>query len=310
MRNAFADEITKIAIIDKHVVMLSADIGNKLFDDYKKSQADRFYNCGVAEANMISMAAGLASCGFKPVCYTITPFITARCFEQIRIDVCYHEMPVIIVGTGSGLSYSSLGATHHSLDDIALMRTLPNIRVFAPADSLELRSCLQFALKYPSPTYIRIGKKGEPNVFNIQPDFKSGVWTRIKEGSQVTLLAAGNMLPIALETANILELKKISTQVFSCASIKPLDEISLKQIFNTNKIVATIEEHSLIGGFGSAVAEWLIDDGEVFKSSLIRFGTSDTFLHESGEQDHARDIFGLTSNNISEKIIQRLSKAK
>jgi len=310
MRNAFADEITQLAASNRQLVMLSADIGNRLFDKFKAAQSERFYNCGVAEANMISMASGLASCGLKPVCYTITPFITARCFEQIRIDVCYHNMPVVIVGTGSGLSYASLGATHHSLDDIALMRTLPGMRVFAPADSMELRSCLRAALKDPSPTYIRIGKKGEPNIFSYPPDFKPGTWNKVRSGNHVSLLAAGNMVPVAVDAAQLLEAKHISVQVFSCASIKPLDEQCLVQIFDNTSLTATLEEHSLIGGFGSAVAEWLSDKRSQNKCYLLRFGAADRFLHESGEQDHARKVFGLTSINIADKIIQALEKIK
>ena len=180
MRNAFADEIRKIAVQDARVVMLSADIGNRLFDKFKTECVGRFFNTGVAEANTISMAAGMAATGLRPVCYTITPFITARCYEQIKVDVCYHEKPVVIVGTGSGLSYASLGATHHSLDDLALMRVLPGMRVLAPADAMELRSCLQAAMKANHPTYIRIGKKGEPVIFPEPPSFSFGVWNRFQ----------------------------------------------------------------------------------------------------------------------------------
>ena len=139
MRNAFASEITKLATEDERVVMLSGDIGNRLFDDYKKRVPKRFFNCGVAEANMISVGAGMASCGLRPVAYTITPFITTRVMEQIRVDVCYHNVPVVIVGVGGGLSYASLGATHHSCEDIAFLRVLPNMIVICPADAVEVR---------------------------------------------------------------------------------------------------------------------------------------------------------------------------
>ena len=183
MRNAFADEIRKIAVQDARVVVLSADIGNRLFDKFKTECVGRFFNTGVAEANTISMAAGMATSGLRPICYTITPFITARCFEQIKVDVCYHKQPVVIVGTGSGLSYASLGATHHSLDDLALLRILPGMRVLAPADAMELRSCLQAAMKANHPTYLRIGKKGEPVIFSEPPPFSFGVWNRVREGA-------------------------------------------------------------------------------------------------------------------------------
>src|SRR5712671_895994 len=151
MRNAFADEITKLGKEDKRVVLLSGDIGNKLFDKFKEHSEARFLNCGVAEANMMSVASGMALSGLRPFVYTITPFTTTRCFEQIRVDVCYHRAPVIIVGTGAGLSYAELGPTHHSLEDLALLRSLPEMIVFAPCDEVELRLGLRAALAQDGP---------------------------------------------------------------------------------------------------------------------------------------------------------------
>lgn len=310
MRNAFADEITSLGGTDSRVVMLSADIGNRLFDKFKAKNPDRFYNCGVAEANMISLAAGLASTGLRPVCYTITPFITARCFEQIRVDVCYHHQPVVIVGTGSGLSYASLGATHHSLEDMALLRTLPGMRVLAPADSMELRACLRAALRSDSPTYIRIGKKGEPVIFPEIPAFEFGAWSRLKQGENVALLAAGNMVPTALEAAEMLGHGGIAPSVYSCASVKPLDESTLHRVFTECDVVATLEEHSRIGGFGSAVAEWLADQPVRYHARLLRFGAADHFLHEAGEQEHARQVYGLTSRAIVDGVHASLAAAR
>jgi transketolase len=302
MRNAFADEIFKLAGADERVVMLSADIGNRLFDKYKAAHPARFYNCGVAEANTISLAAGLASCGLRPVCYTITPFITARCFEQIKVDVCYHEMPVLIVGTGSGLSYASLGATHHSLDDLALMRSLPGMRVLAPADAMELRSCLRAVLASNQPAYIRIGKKGEPVIFPEPPPFAFGKWNALREGNRVHLLAAGNTLPLALEAADALAGEKIAASVHSCASVKPLDEETLGRVFGEDGVVVTIEEHGLIGGFGAAVAEWLADQPARPRAQLLRFGAGDFYLHDAGEQDHARATYGISAAKIIEAV--------
>ena len=142
MRNAFADEVTRLATEDERVVLLSGDIGNRLFDKYKALAPDRFFNCGVAEQNMTGMAAGLALSGLRPITYTITPFVTTRCLEQIRVDVCYHNVPVVICGVGAGLSYAGLGATHHSNEDVAFLRSLPNMSVMAPGDPAEARSLL------------------------------------------------------------------------------------------------------------------------------------------------------------------------
>src|SRR3954466_2919798 len=174
MRNEFAAEITRLAAEDERVVLLSGDIGNRLFDDFKAKCPGRFLNCGVAEANMMGVAAGMAMSGLRPVCYTITPFLTYRCMEQIRIDVCYHHVPVVIVGTGAGLSYASLGATHHSCEEMGMLRLIPGLAVVAPADQVEVRAALKAALEYPGPVYMRIGKKGEPVVHQAIPEFKIG----------------------------------------------------------------------------------------------------------------------------------------
>ena len=159
MRNTFARVMTELAEEREDVCLLSGDIGNRMFDSYKLVAPTRFINCGIAEANMMSMAAGMGLSGMRPVIYTITPFTTTRCLEQIRTGVAYHEAPVVIVGTGSGLSYAELGATHHSLEDIAILRSIPNLQICTPTDSLELEAQLREAIVEGKPTYIRIGKK-------------------------------------------------------------------------------------------------------------------------------------------------------
>jgi len=302
MRNAFADELLKLAREDARVVILSGDIGNRLFDKFKAEFPNRFYNCGVAEANMISMAAGLAGCGMRPMCYTITPFVTTRCLEQIKVDVCYHRMPVLIVGTGSGLSYSSLGSTHHSFEDMAIMRVLPDMSVLAPADSNELRSCMRAALRQDLPAYIRIGKKGEPEVFKEPPQFEIGRWNVVEAGERVCILSCGTLLPEALEAAACLRKNGLLPQVVRCASVKPLDANFLRAAATDFELIATVEEHSLIGGFGSGVAEFLADAGLAHTPRLLRAGIPDQFLHDCGEQDHARKLCGLDAASIAGRI--------
>jgi transketolase len=306
MRNAFAKQITQLAQEDPRVVLLSGDIGNRLFDDIKAKCPGRFLNCGVAEANMIGMAAGMAMSGLRPVCYTITPFITYRCMEQIRVDVCYHHVPVVIVGTGAGLSYASLGATHHSCEEMGMLRLLPGLAVVAPADELEVRGAIKAALKYPNPVYIRIGKKGEPVVHKAEPAFEIGKAITMRDGSDVCLLSAGTVLPEAMHAAEALSAKGISTKVMSFHTVKPLDEATLRDAFSRFKLVATIEEHSVLGGLGGAVAEWFVDHMP-FKAKFIRFGTPDEFLHETAEQEHAREKFGLTPHAISERVQKALA---
>ncbi len=307
MRNAFAEEILEIARRDERVIVLSADIGNRLFDKLKAEFPSRFYNTGVAEANNISMAAGLAACGFRPVCYTITPFITYRCYEQIRIDICYHEMPVVIVGTGSGLSYASLGATHHSCEDIAVMRVLPGMRVAAPADALEVKACLRAAFDSEQPAYLRIGKKGEPIIHQEVPTFRFGSWSVLRRGGDVCLLGTGNMLDSALKIADILAQERISATVVNGSSIKPLDEEMLAWMVSNHDVVAMLEEHSLLGGFGSAVVEWVVDR-KLPAHGILRFGTQDRFLHRLGEQPYARREYGLDIHSLAKNILSFLKE--
>jgi transketolase len=307
MRNAFADELTKLGNEDARIVMLSGDIGNRLFDKFKDKHPSRFFNCGVAEANMMGVAAGMAINGLRPVAYTITPFVTTRCLEQIRTDVCYHEAPVTIVAVGAGLAYSGLGPTHHACEDISFLRSIPNMVVICPGDAFEVRAALRASMQQDRPTYIRMGKKGEPVVHKgLLPDFKIGKAITISEGSDVCLLSTGNMLPEVVEAAHKLKEHGISAQVVSFHTVKPLDEACLRDAFGRFKLVATLEEHSLIGGFGAAVSEWLADT-RTAPRHFLRFGTPDAFFKKSGEQEYAREMLGLTAHQIADKIIHALN---
>ena len=306
MRNAFADELTKLGNEDSRLVMLSGDIGNKLFDKFRAAHPKRFFNCGVAEQNMMGVAAGMAMSGLRPVAYTITPFVTTRCLEQIRTDACYHEAPVTVVSVGAGLAYSGLGPTHHACEDISFLRSIPNMTVICPGDAWEVRAALRATLTQDSPVYIRMGKKGEPVVHKAIPaDFKIGKALTIEDGKDVCLLSTGNMLPEAIEAARALKAKGVSAKVVSFHTVKPLDVDCLQDSFKRFKVVATIEEHSLIGGFGSAVAEWVIDNG-IRPKSFIRVGTPDKFFKLSGEQEFAREKLGLTGHQIADRIHKAL----
>jgi transketolase len=307
MRNAFAKQITSMAQRDDRIVLLSGDIGNRLFDDFKARCPDRFYNCGVAEANMVGVAAGLAMSQLRPVCYTITPFVTYRCMEQIRIDVCYHHVPVVIVGTGSGLSYASLGSTHHSCEEVGMLRLLPGLTIMAPADEMEVRGCLEAALAHPGPVYIRIGKKGEPVVHSAPPKIEIGKAIALRSGTEVCLLSTGTLLPVALAAAEILAKQNRSTAVYSLPTVKPLDTALLGEAFAKYRLVATIEEHSVLGGLGGSVAEWLSDCATA-GARLVRFGTADEFLHETCEQEEAREHFGLTPEAIAARVLDKLGR--
>ena len=301
MRNAFAAAITRAARDDPRVVLLSGDIGNRLFDEFKQHCPDRFYNCGVAEANMTGVAAGLAAAGLKPFTYTITPFATTRALEQIRVDICYHNLPVTVVGTGSGLSYASLGPTHHSCEDIAFLRAIPNMTVVCPGDRAEVTAAVDALVKHDGPAYLRIGKKGEPLVHTTPPRLMIGKGIVVRDGVDVCLFSTGNVLPLVVDAAALLNEVGVSARVVSLHTVKPLDDKLLEVAFDQYRVVAVAEEHGRIGGLGGAVAEWLVArrrDGR----KLLAFGTPDEFLCEAGSQEYMRERVGLTAGAIAERV--------
>lgn len=302
MRDAFAAELVEAAARDARVVLLSGDIGNRMFDRFKERFPERFLNCGVAEANMMGVAAGLALSGLRPVVYTIVPFVTTRCLEQIRVDVCYHNLPVTIVGVGGGLSYASLGSTHHACEDIGFLRLLPNMTVVCPGDPHEVRGALRAILAGDGPAYLRLGKKGEPRVHAAEPEFRIGRSITVRDGQRVALLAVGHVLPIAVATADRLAKSGIEARVESFHTVKPLDEGRLRELFAQFETVVVIEEHSRIGGAASAVAEWLAEQPRR-PGRLLGFGVADRFLYASGSADHARRSLGLDPESIAAAIL-------
>jgi transketolase len=213
---------------------------------------------------------------------------------------------VIIVGTGAGLSYAELGPTHHSLEDMAIMRTLPGMRVLAPCDKMELGLALRAAMNEDGPVYIRIGKKGEPSIHPQKPDFKIGKAIVIRKGVDVALLGAGTIMAEVLRAAHLLHERGVNAEVVSFHTIKPLDSDFLAALSKRFQLIATIEEHGLIGGLGSAVAEWR--SATNVKTSHLCFGTPDEFMHEVGSQKYARIKYGLTAENIAARILVSMGK--
>ena len=296
MRNRFAKTMEELATDNKRVCLLSGDIEIE-FDKFKERAQGRFINCGIAEANMMSMAAGMALSGLKPVVYTIAPFTTLRCLEQIRTGVAYHEAPVVIVGTGSGLSYAELGATHHSLEDIAILRSIPNMQICAPADSEELEAYLREAIDSGIPTYIRIGKKGEPTIRGISESAKIGRARSVHSGEKILILAIGPIIEEAIKAREVLGGNSAGIEIVSMGTVKPLDTEFLQKIAERNyKHWVTLEEHSKIGGLGTAVIEWL-SEKRIFVD-LYRIGTDDKFIHRLGTQNYTRGQQRIDSNSI------------
>jgi transketolase len=256
---------------------------------------------------MTGLAAGLAMNSLRPVTYTIAPFVTTRCLEQIRTDICYHHVPVTVVAVGAGLAYAGLGPTHHACEDIAFLRALPNMLVICPGDPWEVRAALRAVMRQDKPAYIRMGKKGEAKIHaGPVSNFAIGKAITVVDGGDVCILSTGNMLPEAVEAGKMLGSCGVSARVVSFHTVKPLDEACLDDALRGFRLVATVEEHSLIGGFGSAVAEWAVG-ARVDTRKLLRIGTPDKFFKESGEQEHARKQLGISADQIADRIAVMLS---
>ena len=305
MRDAFAKEMKSLVEKKNNVVLLSGDIGNRMFDELKKSRPKQFVNCGIAEANMMSMASGMALSGMRPVIYTITPFTTLRCLEQIRIGVAYHQAPVVIVGTGSGLSYAELGPTHHSLEDMAVMRSIPNINVLAPIDKIELVCQLREAIEAPIPSYIRIGKKGEPDLLNGNMSYGIGKANILKEGKNILLLGVGPIIGEALKAAELLQKEGIDLCVASMGSVAPLDVEFLLQMISRNFTQwVTLEEHGITGGLGTSIIEWLSDSNFLNRINIKRIGVPKIFINQLGNQEYTRAQLNLDCQGIKKQILE------
>ncbi|HEY4254760.1 MAG TPA: transketolase C-terminal domain-containing protein, partial [Chlamydiales bacterium] len=235
-------------------------------------------------------------------------FNTTRCLEQIRNDICYHNVPVLVVGTGAGLSYASLGCTHHSCEDISFLKSIPNMTVLCPGDAMELRSLLRCSFQANGPMYMRIGKAGEPIVHTAPPALEIGKGFRIQSGENLCLFSTGNMLPTTLEIAALLQKEGLSAEVISLHTVKPLDKALLASLTQKFPVWVSLEEHSLIGGLGSSIAEWMIDQ-HVTQTRLIRFGTPDLFPHPIGSQKYLRNQYGLEAKEIVSKILKEIQYA-
>lgn len=301
MRDAFAKTITELGRDDARLMLLSGDIGNRMFDKFKDDQPDRFYNCGVAEANMVSVAAGLAMTGFRPWVYTIASFLTYRPWEQIRVDVGYHELPVVFVGTGAGLSYASNGPTHHSLEDLALFRSLGGFRIAAPGDAHEVTACVRELQRTPGPAYLRLGKKGEPRVHAGPVECPLGQARAMRPGRDAAILSTGNLLPCAVEACAKLAARGLDVAHWHFPWVLPLDTKTVAEAFARFPLVATVEEHSIDGGFGSLVAEWRAERSGL-AGRLLRCGTPRRFIHETTEQDHARTACRIDGAGLAAQL--------
>lgn len=261
MRTAYIDTLYDLASRDKRVYALISDNGAIVYDKYKKDLESQYLNLGISEANMLGMAAGMASCGKIPFAYTIGAFLAYRAFEFIRNDICLQKQNVKIVGTGAGETYSALGPTHHSTEDLGGLRALSNLIILCPASPLEVKKATIAAYEYEGPVYLRLGTNKEPEIYAEDYSFEIGRGVTLKLGNDLTLISTGSIVNDVLEVAKRLQNDGIQARVINIHTIKPIDrEIIVRAVEETGKII-TIEDHNVIGGLGSAVAEIIAESG-------------------------------------------------
>lgn len=300
MRNAYIAAMYDLAGRDSRILALVADNGAIVFDRYRKDYPDRFINFGIAEANMISVAAGLAACGKIPFAYTIAGFLTMRAYEQIRNDVCLQRMNVKLVGIGAGFAYSDLGPTHHTVEDLTLMRILPGMTIFAPCDPQEARKVTFVAAEIDGPVYIRLATGGSPKVYETDQPFVIGKAVTLHDGDDLTIVTTGHIVPEVLAAVRELDGEGIQIRLLHYPTVKPFDETALLDAADQTGVILTVEEHSVYGGLGSIVCEILTENGcgVVCK----RMGFRDRFPAGYGSYGWMKENNGLSRGQIAASV--------
>ena len=301
MRDTFVRVLSEIARQDKNVMLLTGDLGFGVLTKFACEFPSQYLNAGVAEQNMTGLAAGMALEGKTVFTYSIGNFPTLRCLEQIRNDVCYHHANVKIVSIGGGFCYGPLGISHHATEDLAIMRALPNLTVLAPGDVTETMLVVRAAYEMRGPCYLRLGRGNEPRVYSEEPKFSIGKAIPFITQGDVALLSTGGILDNVVKAHKILKDKGIYAAVYSVPSLKPFDKQLIQSLSETSKLIVTVEEHSIIGGLGGAVAEVLAEmTGK--RPPLIRIGLNDRFSCEVGDQEYLRHVYGLSPDAIVERV--------
>lgn len=304
-RDAYGEALKELGKINKDIVVLDADLsGSTKTAVFKNEYPERFFNVGIAEQSLMGTAAGLAAVGKIPFASTFAMFATGRAFEIIRNSICYPKLNVKIAATHAGLTVGEDGATHQSVEDLSLMRSVPNMTVLCPADAVEAKKSVIKASQYEGPVYIRLGRSKVPVIFNEDYDFEIGKGVEIKAGEDITIIATGIMVSKALEASEVLEKEGISARVINISTIKPIDEDIIIKAAKETKRIVTVEEHNIIGGLGSAVAEVIVENNPVL---MKRVGVEDTF-GESGTADDVLQKYGLTVENIVNNARELVSK--
>lgn len=307
-REAYGKALAKYGMENENIVVLDADLSKSTKTaDFKKVCPDRFINMGIAEGNMMAVAAGLAACGKIPFASTFAMFAAGRAFEQIRNSICYPKLNVKICATHAGITVGEDGASHQAIEDISLMRSIPNMTIINPSDAVETEAAIKAIIEYKGPCYVRLGRSAV-NIINDNADYKFeiGKGSLLREGKDATIIATGIMVDAALEAYNILAEEGIRTRVINIHTIKPIDEEIITKAARETGVIITAEEHSIIGGLGSAVAEVVSTNYPV---SVLRVGIKDVF-GESGKPAELLKAYGLTAEDIVKEVKKGIAMAK
>ena len=302
MRKTCLNNIFALAKRDERVVFIGSDLGVGVLDDMCQEIPKRFFMEGVAEQNVVGMAAGLAMEGFIPYVNTIATFLTRRCFEQIAVDLCLQNLSVRLIANGGGMVYAPLGPTHVAFEDIAIMTALPNMTVVAPTDANEMTRLMGKSLDWHGPIYIRLGKGGDPIVSKESDGFEIGKAIILREPGEIAIIACGVTVGRALKAAEILGDQGIKCGVINMHTLKPLDNKMVLYVAGNVRTLVTLEEHTLQGGLGSMICSLLMDSGKGPHPKVIRMGIPDTFPADYGSQDTMMEFFNLQPSQIAKKI--------
>lgn len=299
MRTAYLNTLYDLAQNDKRVYALISDNGAIVYDKYRADLGNQYLNLGISEANMIGMASGMASKGKIPFAYTIGAFLAYRAYEFIRNDVCLQNLNVKIVGTGAGERYSSLGPTHHTTEDLAGLRALPNLTLLCPASPMEVEKATRAAYKLEGPVYLRLGTNREPEIYEADYDFKIGKAVTLREGEDIAIIATGTIVKQAIDVADELSNDGINCEVLNIHTLKPIDKEAIEKLVDKCGKVITVEDHTIFGGLGSAVSEFIAEYGKPVK--FKRVGLTN-FSHGYGTYEEVKDANGIGFRNLVREI--------
>lgn len=305
MRDSFIRSVLELAQANRNVELITGDLGFGVLKPFWEALPDQFINAGIAEQNMTSMAAGMAMEGKTVFTYSIGNFPTLRCLEQIRNDCAYHGANVNIICVGGGFVYGSLGMSHHATEDLAVMRSLPNVAVFAPADRVEAAAVAKAVAQYPGTCYIRLGRGGEKVAREEIRDFRIGKALPVQEGTRVAIFSTGDIYGEVAAAREILAQNGIVPTIYTFPTVKPLDAQTVEACAGSHELIVTCEEHNIVGGLGTAVAEVLAQMPS--QARLVRMGIDDSYCKIVGTQSHLREQYGLSGRQIAQRIMKELA---